>query len=296
MRMSRRLFLAVVLALVGSLALTVANGVAQIADTQVTLSCNDGHSVIFAVDQIALTSLVADVQSINASGSGLVCTLGTASADPSTETAVWTVYDYNPSNQAIAPRNSRNKMPATTVGDTTTFQFLPSIYTALLTTNDSSLTGDLSGKTLNAMIQVSGSAVTFMSRNTGGCSNPSTVRFYFRSPSASGSSFPPPGQPINGLPPAGFYTQFWWSNPVSVPLIMGDQPPALIKADMSNPAEWSDWDGQSGANPLVTQAFIQATMKVQTIGLSFGGGCFFENGVTAVDPPETFSSTFTETP
>ena len=38
-------------------------------NTQVTLSCNDGHSVIFDVDQITLTSL-ADVQAINASGTG----------------------------------------------------------------------------------------------------------------------------------------------------------------------------------------------------------------------------------
>src|SRR5256885_17090868 len=39
-----------------------------IGDTQITLSCNDGHSVIFEVDQITLTSLLADVQAINASG------------------------------------------------------------------------------------------------------------------------------------------------------------------------------------------------------------------------------------
>src|SRR5438477_3093640 len=43
---------------------------AQTVNTQVTLSCNDGHSVIFDVDQITLTSLLADVQAINASGTG----------------------------------------------------------------------------------------------------------------------------------------------------------------------------------------------------------------------------------
>ena len=42
----------------------------QTTNTQVTLSCNDGHSVIFNVDQITLTSLLADVQAINASGTG----------------------------------------------------------------------------------------------------------------------------------------------------------------------------------------------------------------------------------
>ena len=110
-------------------------------NTQVTMSCNDGHSVIFDVDQITLSSLLADVQSINASGTGTSCTLTMAAIDPSSQTTNWTVYDYNPSNQAIAPRNSPNSMPATTTGNTTTFQFTPGIYTALLTTKDPSLTG-----------------------------------------------------------------------------------------------------------------------------------------------------------
>ncbi len=93
----------------------------QTGNTQVTLSCNDGHSVVFNVDQIALMSLLADVQAINASGTGTSCTLTMAAIDPSSETTKWTVYDYNPSNQAIAPRNSPNSMPATTTGSTTTF-------------------------------------------------------------------------------------------------------------------------------------------------------------------------------
>src|SRR6266478_5202992 len=119
-----------------------------ISSTQIALSCNDGHSVIFEVDQITLTSLLADVQAINASGIGTSCTLTMAAIDPSSATAEWTVYDYNPSNQAIAPRNSPNSMPATTTGTTTRFQFKPGIYTALLTTKEPSLTGDLSMKTL----------------------------------------------------------------------------------------------------------------------------------------------------
>src|SRR6202166_3232034 len=192
----------------------------QSVDTQVTLSCNDGHSVIFEVDQITLTSLLADVQAINTSGTGTSCTLTMAAIDPSSETAKWTVYDYNPSNQAIAPRNSPNSMPATTTGATTTFQFKTGIYTALLTTTDPSLTGDLSMKTLTDTISVSGDAMSFMTQHNGGdcVSNvPAAVRFYFRSPSASG--------PSTGTPPAGFYTQFWLSNPMNVRLLTGNQPP-----------------------------------------------------------------------
>src|SRR5437016_1719309 len=134
---------------------------AQTVNTQVTLSCNDGHSVIFDVDQITLTSLLAVVQAINASGTGTSCTLTMAAINPSSETTKWTVYDYNPSNQAIAPRNSPNSMPATTTGATTTFQFKPDIYTALLTTTDPNLTRHLSAKTLTDMITVSANAASF---------------------------------------------------------------------------------------------------------------------------------------
>ena len=38
------------------------------------------------------------------------------------------------------------------------------------------------------------------------------------------------------------------------------------------------------------------TQNVQTVGLSFGGGCFFENGVTTSDGSGAFNSTFTEGP
>jgi hypothetical protein len=258
--------------------------------TQVTLSCNDGHSVIFDADQITLTSLLADVQAINASGTGTLCTLTMAAMDPSSETTKWTVYDYNPSNQAIAPRNSPNSMPATTSGATTTFPFNPGIYTALLTTKDPSLTGDLSMKTLSDTISVNGDAAGFMTQHNGGdcVSNvPAAVRFYFRSPSASG--------PSTGTPPAGFYTQFWWSNPVNVALVSGNQS-QTIAANMSNPAEWSDWNGQNGSNPAVAEAFLEATHKVLEIGLSFGGECFFETGVTPTGTltSEQFSSTFAQ--
>jgi hypothetical protein len=253
--------------------------------TQVTLSCADGHSVILWADAATLTSLTADVQALNASGAS--CTLGTTAADPSTP-ANWTVYDYNPSGQAIAPRNSPNSEPATTAGTTTKFNFLDGQYTALLTTTDKSLTGDLSAKTLNDTISVKGSA-TFMTQHNGGdcVSNfPAAVRFYFVSPSASGSSV--------GTPPAGFYTQFWWSNPVNLQLLTGTQS-GTIAAMMGDPTQWSDWNGQRGdSSPAVMEAFDEAIHKVQTVGLSFGGECFFETGVQASSTPEMFSSNFSE--
>src|SRR5437868_8861876 len=104
----------------------------QTSNSQVTLSCNDGHSVIFTINQIQLTSLLTDVQAINASGTGTSCTLNIAAIDPSSETSDWTVYDYNSSNREIAPRNSPKSMPATSAdgGKTWQFPFLFNTYTA----------------------------------------------------------------------------------------------------------------------------------------------------------------------
>jgi len=215
--------------------------------------------------------------------------MSTSAADASTASADWTIYDYNSSGQEIAPRDSPNSMPAETSGDTTTFDFLAGHYTALLTTNDKSLTGDLSTATLSDSITLNGSATTFMTQHNGGncvSNTPAAVRFYFVSPSASGSSV--------GTPPAGFYTRFWWSNPVNAQLLTGDQGPTTISAVMSDPNEWTDWNGQRGSNPAVMTAFEEAIRNVQTIGLSFGGDCFFETGVQADPTPETFSSTFNE--
>jgi hypothetical protein len=291
--------LRVVLAFAASVALTAAGSLSVMADityTEVTLSCNDGHSVVAVLDPIGLANLTADVQAISSNPTGLSCTLDTAATDPSTATAEWTVYDYNSSGRAIAPRNSPGSMPATTSGDTTSFQFHAGTYTALLTTNDENLTGDLSSKTLMDTVSVSGASTSFRYQDSTGCGPlPATVRFYFTAPSASGSSNPPPGPPVNGLPPAGFYTQFWWSDTAFVPLLNGNQGPMTISATMSDPNEWSDWDGKGGgSSPAVTEAFLEAIQHVQTVGLSFGGGCGFENGVTSNANPETFSSMFNE--
>lgn len=263
-----------------------------------TLSCSDGHSVALTVDQVTLNSLVADVEAINADGSGTLCTVDTAAVDPSSESSEWTVFDYNPSGQAIAPRNSPNSGPATTPdgGATWQFNFRESIFTALFTTTDSSLTGNLcptpaTCRKLNDSISLSGDAVTFMTQHGGGdCvgDTPAAVRFYFVSPSASGSSA--------GSPPAGFYTRFWWSNPMNMQMITGHDSGNIV-ADLGDANEWSDWNGkQGGSSPAVLEAFMEATQKVQSIGLSFGGECFFETGVTPNPPTggETFSSMFSE--
>jgi hypothetical protein len=289
-----------VIAIVATFGLTAATSLGAAADisltetTQVTLSCTDGHSVVLFADATTLTNLTSDVNAINASGTGTTCTLDTASLTPTTmSTSDWTVYDYNPGN-GIHPRRSADSMPPTTAdgGMTWQFNFRPDVFTALFTTTDPTVTGNDSMKTLTDTITVSGDANSFMTqRNGGDCvSNmPAVVRFYFASHSSSGSSSPPPGQPVMGnQPPAGFYTNFWWSNPIptKLDLVNGKYESGSITADMKQPSEWSDWDGKNGAT--VAQAFIEAASNVQSIGLSFGGDCFFETGVTPT--PDTFTN------
>src|SRR6266849_9150966 len=250
-----------------------------ISDTQVTLSCNDGHSVTVAVDPSTLLELTAAVQALINDPTGLSCTLDPAATPPTS----WTVFDFNPSSQAIRPRVSANSMPATTSGDTTSFQFLPDIFTALLTTTDASLTGDLSGKTLNVTVSVTGGSGTFKDQHNGGCPpDNKSVRFFFTSPKASGTT---------GTGTTGFFTQFWWSNPVHVPLFTDPQMPVTISQPVNAVHMWSDCNGKFNDNNLEKMAaFSVALHIVPSVGLSFGGGCFFENGVTTSDASGTFNS------
>jgi hypothetical protein len=193
----------------------------------------------------------------------------------STGTTSWTVFDYNPSGQALAPRVADKSSPPSVTGNTVSFNFLSGTYTALLTTSDTTLTGDLTGKTLTDAVLVSGVKGQFQDQNGGPCTpDVQSTRLFFSSP--------------------GFeFTNFWWSNPVSVPL--AGNLTLTIKGHLGNPGEWSDWNGKNGLDSQpVTVGFFAAVSKVQTVGLSFGGGCFFENGVTTSDGSGTLSSYFSE--
>jgi len=297
---SRATGIACTLAIVLVTTLTPAQSVASAVDaTDVTITCGDGDAMTGTVTLNTLLALAQEVQTMT----GCALSQDPSVAVSSTDQTGWTVYDYNPSGQAIAPRKSPASMPATTSGNATTFAFKPQIFTALLTTTDRNLTGDLTTKTLSATVNLSGNAAGTFRYQPFGCGPgvPGFVRFYFTSARASGSSDPAPGTPVKGgLPPAGFYTQFWWSNPMRVDLINGTQGPDPLVVQMNNVTQWSDWDGKPAADPLVTDQFLTAIANVKSIGFSFGGGCFFENGVTfdypiGTPPPyELFTSTFDE--
>jgi hypothetical protein len=179
----------------------------------------------------------------------------------------WKVYNYNPSGQALAPSPA-----VSSAADNASFNFQQNVYTAQLLTSAKALTGDLTGGTVNAMLTVTGVTGTFVDQNGGGCTpDNQTVRLFFSTP--------------------GFaYTNYWWSNPMHMTLT-GDGTMTL-NVPLTDPSLWSDWNGQNGASSeSVTAGFNAAVAKVNQIGLSFGGGCFFENGVTTSDGSGTFALT-----
>jgi hypothetical protein len=198
---------------------------------------------------------------------GVVVVPTSALASSSTS---WKVYNYNSSGHALAPQ-----APTSITGDSATFNFAANTYAALLVTSEKSATGDLTGKTLGETITVTGVGGSFVDQNDGGCTpDNQSVRLFFESP---GNAF----------------TNFWWSNPASVQL-SGNTATITISAALADPSAWSDFDGQAGnSSPSVTAGFMAAVAKVSSVGLSFGGGCFFENGVTTSDGSGTFAGALT---
>jgi hypothetical protein len=147
----------------------------------------------------------------------------------------------------------------------------------LYNSKDSTLLGDLSGSTLTAAFTVSGVTGNFTYGGQplwGGTTG--NVRLYFESI--------PPGTKFA-------YSNNWWADvsPASAVLANGD---FTLTATVDATQAWSDWNGQpSSAN---TEAFKAAATSATAVGLSFGGGCFFENGVGTTDGSGTFTlSTFT---
>jgi hypothetical protein len=167
-------------------------------------------------------------------------------------------------------------------GSQPTLNFTSEDNTALLITGQKAkfptLLGDLSGD---------GSVTASFTISNAG------VFTYFGEPSCEG---PPPD--LGPLPNVRFYfqtsnaggfdeTHYWWSNPVSQVLANGE----WTLSDTFSPSSWSDYFGHFGADPMYTAGFEAALGNVTDIGVSFGGGCFFENGVGTTNGAGTFTLT-----
>lgn len=186
----------------------------------------------------------------------------------------WMEHFYRANGQAPAPK------PATisSTGNSVEFIFTRTPDVSLFTTThpayNGSLLGDLAGKTISASYDISGATVfTYYGQGTTGnpCPTPASVRLYFRTNN-------------NELG----YSQYWWSNPEGNVLATG---PESLSANL-DPTLWTNWNGQHDA-----AGFAAAVADVQQIGVSFGGGCFFANGVGDAGGNATFTLTnFTANP
>jgi hypothetical protein len=147
---------------------------------------------------------------------------------------------------------------------------------ALFLNNTGTLTGDLTGKMITATFTISGAHTTF---NYGGEPDGSgvaaNVRLYWDSASITKAK--------NLVA-----TDYWWSNPMSATLANG----IVTLTTTVNPANWSDYFGAFGnQDQSTTSGFDAAASDVKDIGLSFGGGFFFANGVGTTDGSGTFTLT-----
>lgn len=147
---------------------------------------------------------------------------------------------------------------------------------ALFLNNTGTLTGDLTGKTITATFTIGGADTTF---NYGGEPDGSgvaaNVRLYWDSASITKAK--------NLVA-----TDYWWSNPMSATLTNG----TLTLTTTVSPANWSDYFGAFGNQDQSTMSgFNAAASDVKDIGLSFGGGFFFANGVGTTDGSGTFTLT-----
>jgi hypothetical protein len=140
------------------------------------------------------------------------------------------------------------------------------------------LAGNLLGKTISATFTISNAVGAFTYGGEPYCSDGAlpNARLYFDS------------APITSKHQV--FTNYWWSDTATVTLANG----TFTVTALVNPttAFWGDINGEASATQIA--GFDAAASNIKDIGLSFGGGCFFANGVGTTDGTGTFVlTTFT---
>jgi hypothetical protein len=142
----------------------------------------------------------------------------------------------------------------------------------LYNSKDDALLGDKLGSTMTATFKVlgvsDGAAFTYGGEGTSAnpCASPATVRLSFESI--------PPGTKFA-------FTNYWWADASTASYVLANGTVTITALVDPTAEQWSDWNGQpSAANAA---EFNAAAANMTEVGLSFGGGCFFENGVGTTD-------------
>jgi hypothetical protein len=196
------------------------------------------------------------------SSAALVATfVGITSSASASDTATWKLGYYTPSGRALSLSSATGPAPALA-----TVNFTNQNNTALLITdqgaNKAGLLGNDAERTITANFTIAGAtgAFTYFGEPDGSGA-PATVRLFFQT---GGGGFA--------------YTNYWWADAAFTPLANGA---FTLTAQIDPTQPWSDWNGQPSSGNAT--AFTAAASDVTSIGLSFGGGFFFENGVGTTD-------------
>ena len=89
----------------------------------------------------------------------------------------------------------------------------------------------------------------------------------------------------NPSSPHGYETQAWWVNgttPVVDDVDLNTTTGTFTLTATVDPSvtTWNDWNGSLTTDPATATAFLAAASHVRALGVSVGGGFFYENGVT----------------
>jgi hypothetical protein len=191
-------------------------------------------------------------------------TAASASAATQASSSDVSAYYYNPSGnalggpQAIGPFGSAHA------------SFAAGPYLAKVTEKVNN--ADINRQTITIRGTLDQGTIVTDQPNSGDLYAPPTARIYFE-----GS-----GGGVSDGSPDGYMGQHWWARGSLAVLSLNSGQTSFTLTVSVDPndlaANWSDWNGQpASANAAL---FSGAASHVRNIGLSFGGGWFFENGVT----------------
>jgi hypothetical protein len=167
----------------------------------------------------------------------------------------WKLYSFNSSGRALRAQ----KVSYETSTNTASFTFPETADAAYLTSTKVGEFGDLTGKTLQGTASITNVALGTTFANYPGCTGSSanpTVGLYFTTKATGG--FNP--------------SVYWWSTK-RVPLSAIINNPTALDTALQQ-GLWTDFYG--GSDP---GAFAAAVKNVTDWGVSFGGDCFYANGV-----------------
>jgi hypothetical protein len=252
--------------------------------TPVTLTVDPTSSSVCSIDSNGLVSFqAAGTCIIDANQAGN----GTYSAAPQVQqsftvspTNQWELGSYDTTgafsytNQT--PPTFNFKTEPTNCTPATSYPICGSIGagTALLVNTKDPVVGAQLDKTITATFTISGAVGEFAYGGEPYCSSAiggslPNVRLYFESASIVGTQVS---------------TNYWWSDTASQVLANGTfTVTALIDPTT---ASWGDINGDPSGSYVT--AFDAAANTIKDTGLSFGGGCFFVNGVGTTDGSGTF--------